>query len=153
MSYLHELKPHPKAKHRRKRVGRGPGSGTGKTSGRGHKGQKARGPGPRLGFEGGQMPLARTLPKRGFSARSKVKFQVINVGALERVQGEGPIDNLVLRKAGLIKSMRVPVKILGSGEVKRALQIQVDAASRQALEKIKKAGGACTLRANNTVKA
>lgn len=143
MSVLHRLRPHPGSRKRAKRVGRGPGSGHGKTSGKGHKGQKQHGHAPRPGFEGGQMPLIRTTPKRGFTARSKPGFQVINVGDLERIKSEGTIDTARLFENRLIDSLRVPIKILGDGEIKKPLHVKAHAFSRAAQEKIQKAGGKC----------
>lgn len=145
MSYLHELKPHPKAIHSIKRVGRGPGSNDGKTSGRGHKGSMQRGPGPRPGFEGGQMPIVRTLPKRGFSARGVIRFQVLNVGELNSLPKNTVHDVAALHKLKLVRSLRVPVKLLGEGELKAAVAVKVNAASKAAIEKITKAGGSCEI--------
>ena len=145
MSVLHRLRPHPKATKRRKRVGRGPGSGHGKTSGKGHKGQKQHGHAPRPGFEGGQMPLIRTVPKHGFTARSRPTYQILNVADLEKIKSEGVIDTARLFEHRLIDSLRVPVKILGDGEVKKSLHVKAHAFSRSALEKIQKAGGKCEL--------
>ncbi len=142
---LHRLKRHPHSRKKRKRFGRGPGSGHGKTSGRGHKGAKQHNRGPRPGFEGGQMPLIRTVPKRGFTARSKARFQVLNVGDLERVSPDGVIDAKRLFENRLIDSRRKPIKILGDGDLKKPLHVKVHAASRSALEKIQKAGGKCEL--------
>lgn len=135
-----KLSPHPGAVKNRKRVGRGPGSGTGKTSGRGTKGQLQRGPGARPGFEGGQMPIIRTMPKRGFSALSRVQYQIVNVKDLERLP-DAKVTAESLLNVGLVRSSRVPVKILGVGEVKKAFEVKVARVSRSAEEKIKKAGG------------
>ncbi len=140
MSYLHEIKPHPSKKTKIKRVGRGPGSGVGKTAGRGHKGQKARGPGAWEGFEGGQMPLIRTMPKIGMSADAKVKFQIVKLSDLEKLDC-ATFDMNTLLKSRLIRSKRVPVKILGNGEINRAITVTVNAITKSALEKITKAGG------------
>lgn len=145
MSYLHELKPHPKSIHSKKRVGRGPGSNDGKTSGRGHKGSLQRGPGPRPGFEGGQMPIIRTLPKRGFSARGVVRYQVLNVGELNDLPKSVVHDTAALHKLRLVRSARVPVKLLAEGDLKVAVSIKVNAASKAAVEKITKAGGSCQI--------
>ena len=147
-SVLHRLKHHPRAVKRRKRVGRGPGSGHGKTSGKGHKGQKQHGHAPRPGFEGGQMPLIRTVPKRGFTARSVARYQVLNVGDLEGLKAE-VIDVAKLFEHRLVDSRRVPVKILGEGEIKKALHVKAHAFSRSALEKIAKAGGKCEILTEN----
>lgn len=130
----------------RKRVGRGEGSGRGKTSGRGHKGQRARsGFGLRPGFESGHVPLYRKLPKRGFSNfRFRTEYAIVNVGDLERVDGE-TIDRDSLIKAGLVRSSANLVKILGEGEVNRAYSITADKISAAAREKIEKAGGKVVL--------
>jgi large subunit ribosomal protein L15 len=129
------------AKRTAKRVGRGPGSGVGKTAGRGHKGQKSRSGGStKPWFEGGQMPLQRRLPKRGFSPYKRVEYQPVNVNALERIDGDEA--NLeTMKAAGLIGSLRRPVKILGHGEISRSLKVTAHAFSRTAREKIEKAGG------------
>jgi len=141
MLKLNALAPNPGARKRRKRLGCGPGSGHGKTCGRGHKGQKARSGGkiPR-GFEGGQMPLARRLPKRGFRSMHE-PMQVVNVGALSRFEAGSTVDAEALKKAGLIRSAARPVKLLGDGEIDRALVVRVDAASATAKSKIEAAGG------------
>ena len=144
MSYLHTLKPHPKSIHSIKRVGRGPGSNDGKTSGRGHKGSLQRGPGPRPGFEGGQMPIIRTLPKRGFSARGVIRYQVLNVSELNSLP-KGVHDVAALHKLKFVRSSRVPVKLLGEGVLKSAVTVKVNAASKSAIEKITKAGGSCEI--------
>jgi large subunit ribosomal protein L15 len=124
-----------------KRVGRGPGSGVGKTSGRGHKGQKSRSGGStKPWFEGGQMPLQRRLPKRGFSPYKRVEYQVVNVCDLERVDGDQATLE-TMKAAGLITSRTKPVKILGQGEIGRGLKVTAHAFSRTAREKIEKAGG------------
>lgn len=141
---VHELQI--KSKTDRKRVGRGIGSGTGKTAGRGTKGQWARsGGGVRLGFEGGQNPLSRRLPKkRGFTPLSRVIYQVVNFSDLERVVGQ-VIDGQTLLAAGLIKYPNRPIKVLGNGELKKKLTIKVTAASKQAQVKIEQAGGTLEL--------
>ncbi|MEW6049618.1 MAG: 50S ribosomal protein L15 [Candidatus Zixiibacteriota bacterium] len=138
---LHSLKPPKGAKKARKRVGRGPGSGMGETSGRGHKGSKARsGAHMKAGFEGGQMPLHRRLPKRGFTNIFKTEFQVVNVADLSRCDvGEVTVDTL--KSVGLIKSTCIPVKILGNGTVDKALVVKAAAFSKSAVEKITAAGG------------
>jgi large subunit ribosomal protein L15 len=125
-------------------VGRGPGSGTGKTAGRGQKGQKARsGASIPAGFEGGQMPLHRRIPKRGFHNFTRVEYQVVNVGELARVEGE--VTLATLRDAGLVGSGRKPVKILGNGEVESALSVTAHAFSASAREKIEAAGGTASV--------
>ena len=140
MAELHDLSPVPGSHRDRKRVGRGPGSGTGKTAGRGDKGQKARSGGSVApGFEGGQMPLHRRIPKRGFHNFNRVEYQVVNVRDLQGLEGE--VTPEVLRAAGLIGSLRKPVKILGTGEIETALQLKVHACSGSARTKIEAAGG------------
>ncbi len=127
---------------KRKRIGRGPGSGHGKTSTRGHKGQKARaGSGRRAWSEGGQMPLQRRLPKRGFTNIFKIEYQIVNVGSLERCMDEKVINPEVLREKGIIKKSNVRVKILAQGEISRAVIVQAHAFSKKAQEKISFAGG------------
>lgn len=130
------------ATHATKRLGRGEGSGHGKTSGKGHKGQKARsGGGIRIGFEGGQMPLYRKLPRRGFNNFNfRTSFQTVNVGELEKVAGE-TINRETLVKAGLIRDNDEGVKLLGDGDVSKALTVTVDKASASAKSKIEAAGG------------
>lgn len=145
---LHNLKPNPGAKHRRKRLGCGESSGHGKTSGRGHKGQKARSGGTiRHGFEGGQMPLYRRLPKRGFSnARFRVRVAEVNLDALERHFDNGAaINEKILRAAGLVDGRVDAIKILGRGELTKVFHIEADAISAAAREKIEKAGGSVIL--------
>lgn len=140
---LSNLGPNPGAVKKRKRVGRGPGSGLGKTAGRGHKGQKSRSGGakPRY-FEGGQLPLYRRLPKRGFTNIFKVTYQVVNVGQLEeKFDSDAVIDKEALRKAGLIKKLNQPVKLLAKGSVSKKFTVKVDAASKKAIELIQAAGG------------
>ncbi|WXJ85932.1 50S ribosomal protein L15 [Moorella thermoacetica] len=142
MVRLHELHPAPGSRPRATRVGRGIGSGLGKTSGRGHKGQKARsGGGVRRGFEGGQMPLTRRLPKRGFTNIFARKLVPINVGELERFEPETVVTPELLHDAGLVKQARDGVKILGDGELTKKLTVKVQTASRKAIEKIEAAGG------------
>lgn len=140
MAELHDLSPSRGSHRNRKRVGRGPGSGTGKTAGRGQKGQKSRSGGsvsPR--FEGGQMPMHRRLPKRGFTNINRVEYQVVNVRDLDRFEGDVTVASL--KDAGLIGSSRLPVKILGQGELAKALKVEVHAFSKSAIEKIEAAGG------------
>ena len=140
MAELHDLRPTPGSTKAPKRVGRGPGSGSGKTAGRGQKGQKARTGGKvRRGFEGGQMPLHRRLPKRGFHNPFRVEYQVVNVGQLAEVGGE--ITPATLREHGLIGSLRKRVKVLGDGEVSTPLTVRVHAFSAGARQKIEAAGG------------
>ena len=145
---LHTLKPRPGAKHRVKRLGCGESSGHGKTSGKGHKGQKARSGGSiRLGFEGGQMPLLRRLPKRGFNnANFKTKFAVVNLDALNAFEDGSTIDEQVLLSTGIIRRPYDQVKILGSGELTKKLTITANKASETAKAAIEKAGGTLTLK-------
>jgi large subunit ribosomal protein L15 len=141
MAELHDLSPVDGSHRDRKRVGRGPGSGNGKTAGRGQKGQKARSGGSiAAGFEGGQMPLHRRIPKRGFNNLNRVEYQVVNVRDLGGLSGE--VTPEVLREAGLIGSLRKPVKVLGTGEIEAALTVKVHAFSQSARTKIEAAGGA-----------
>jgi len=143
MSYLHQLKPQPHARKKQKRVGRGQGSGTGKTSGRGHKGQKQHNKAPRPGFEGGQMPIIRTIPKRGFRPDPANRYQILNISELADVDTEQTVSVEWLFKNRYIREKRVRVKILGTGEIKKALHVQAHAFSKSAAEKIEKAGGKC----------
>ena len=141
---LHELKPNPGAKHRKKRLGCGESSGLGKTSGRGHKGQKSRsGGGVRPGFEGGQMPLHRRLPKKGFSnVQFRPKVAIVNVAQLNAKFEDGAtVNEQTLREAGLVSGRNDAVKVLGQGDLARKLTVAVDAVSASAREKIEKAGG------------
>ncbi len=140
---LHELTPAPGSRHSRKRLGRGIGSGLGKTSGRGHKGQWARaGGGVRPGFEGGQTPLFRRLPKRGFkNAPFKKEWSIVNLKDLERFEGGAVVTPEVLKQAGIVKAVHDGVKILASGELSVALTIRAHAFSGAAKEKIEAAGG------------
>jgi len=138
---LSDLSPAPGSRRSRKRVGRGPGSGTGKTAGRGHKGQKSRsGYRKRAGFEGGQMPLVRRVPKRGFTNVFRIEYEVVNVGRLDGLEGEVTPEGLAA--AGLVKAGR-PVKILADGELTTALKVSAHKFSRAAREKIEAAGGSC----------
>ncbi len=141
----------PEGAHRnRKRLGRGPGSGTGKTSGKGHKGQKARTGhhGIPAWFEGGQMPLQRRMPKRGFRNWNRVEYSVVNLKSLERVEGD-EITPEVLHEHGLIDLGKGrPVKLLGDGEIARKLTVRVHALSAGARDKIEKAGGSVELLEN-----
>jgi len=140
---LSTLGPNKGAVKKRKRVGRGPGSGHGKTSGRGHKGQKARTGGAKpVWFEGGQMPLYRRLPKRGFKNPFKVEYQIVNLDSIEKRYEQGEVVNReTLFAKGLIKDTEIPVKILGRGELSKALTFEVDKLSESAKLKIEKAGG------------
>lgn len=125
-----------------KRVGRGAGSGHGKTSCRGHKGQKARaGKKLRPGFEGGQMPLTRRLPKKGFTKLFKIKYQIIKIEKLNRFKKDSTVTPQMLKAQGLIKNEKLPIKILSDGKISKALNIQTNAVSKQAKEKIEGAAG------------
>ncbi len=138
---LHELSPAKGSKHKKKRVGRGPGSGIGKTSGRGEKGQKSRtGYSGRPGFEGGQMPLVRRVPKRGFTNIWKTEYSVVNLSQLADLEGE--VTPEVLLEHGLVRSGK-KVKVLGDGEIGKALTVVANKFSKSAREKIEAAGGRC----------
>ncbi|MEZ5331516.1 MAG: 50S ribosomal protein L15 [Thermoanaerobaculia bacterium] len=138
---LSDLSPAPGSKRGRKRVGRGPGSGNGKTAGRGHKGQKSRsGHSQRAGFEGGQMPLVRRVPKRGFTNIFRTEYEVVNVGRLAGLEGEVTPETLAAH--GLVKAGR-PVKVLADGDLTVAVKISAHKFSRAAREKIEAAGGSC----------
>ncbi|PLY01880.1 MAG: 50S ribosomal protein L15 [Desulfuromonas sp.] len=139
---LSNLKPAIGSTKTRKRIGRGPGSGTGKTSGKGHKGQNARsGGGVKPGFEGGQMPLQRRLPKRGFYSMNKKVYVLIKVQDLEAFDADSVVDLEALGKAGLVKKLNDGVKILGDGELTKSLTVRAHKFSKSAIEKIEKAGG------------
>jgi large subunit ribosomal protein L15 len=141
---LHDLKPTPGSRHRRRRVGRGESSGLGKTSGKGNKGQKARsGASIRPGFEGGQMPLARRLPKKGFNnAQFKTQYAIVNLVDLEIKFADGDeVNEQTLRNVGLIKGTFDGVKVLANGELTKKLTVAVEKVSATAKEKIEKAGG------------
>jgi large subunit ribosomal protein L15 len=146
---LDSMKPAPGSRKNRKRVGRGPGSGTGKTSARGHKGQGSRsGGGVAIGFEGGQMPLSRRLPKRGFKNPGRCAYQVINLADLADFDSGTVVDLEALRARGLARR-RKPVKILGVGTLDKAITVKADAFSRTAREAIEKVGGTATLLAGD----
>ena len=139
---LSNLRPAEGSKHSDNfRRGRGHGSGNGKTAGKGHKGQKARSGAPRVGFEGGQMPLYRRIPKRGFTNRNTKVIVSINVNALEKFDNGATVDVEALVNAGVIKNPRDGVKILGNGELTKKLTVKVDAFSASAKEKIEAVGG------------
>jgi len=139
---INELKP-PRGSHKKKkRVGRGSGSGRGKTSGRGHKGQKSRsGTKRKFGFEGGQMPLIRRLPKRGFKSPQPQSYQIVNVEQLNKFKKDEIVEPKSLKEKGLIKTTRKKVKILGEGGLKLSLTVKAHKFSKSAQEKIKKAEG------------
>ena len=139
---LYELQSPAGSKKNPRRVGRGPGSGLGKTCGRGSKGQNSRsGSGKTLGFEGGQMPLKRRLPKRGFTNIFKKKFALVNVQHLEKFEDSTIIDPSLMIKEGLIKKLYDGVKVLGTGKLTKSLTVKAHRISGQAKEKIEKAGG------------
>ena len=139
---LDSLTPTKGSVSKRKRVGRGHGSGLGKTSGRGHKGAGQRsGNKKRAWYEGGQMPLARRLPRRGFKNIFKENVQIVNLSDLNNVKSDSMIDPVYLEQCGLIRSSLKPVKILGNGEVEKKLKVSASAFSKSAKEKIEKAGG------------
>ena len=139
---LHELKPPAGSRQRRKVVGRGPGSGHGQTSGRGHKGQKARsGGGSQPWFEGGQLPLHRRVPKRGFTNIFRKEYAILNVKDLERFEAGTTVTPATLSEAGLVRKATAPVKILGEGTLSKALVVSAHAFSEGAAAKIRAAGG------------
>ncbi len=139
---LHELSPAPGSVREVKRIGRGHGSGQGKTAGKGHKGQKARaGRGMRPGFEGGQMPLQRRIPKRGFVNIFATNYAIINIAALNKFEDGAVVDTQALKDAGLVKDSKDGVKVLGNGELTKKLTVKVAAYSESAKAKIEAAGG------------
>ena len=139
---LNELSPAPGSVKETKRKGRGAGTGNGKTAGRGHKGQKARsGGGVRIGFEGGQMPLARRLPKRGFNNIFAKPLEAVNVSALEKFENGAVVDAAALLEAGVLSKCKYGVKILGNGELTKKLTVKASAFSEGAKAKIEAAGG------------
>lgn len=148
MIRLHNMQTRPGSKHRVKRLGCGESSGHGKTSGKGHKGQKARSGGSiRLGFEGGQMPLIRRLPKRGFNnAAFHKNYAVVNLSDLSSFKEGTVVNEQLLRESKLVRGQGAGLKLLGDGELKHALSIEVDKVSASARAKIEKAGGSVTLR-------
>lgn len=150
---LHDLKPRPGAKHRRKRLGQGESSGHGKTSGRGGKGQTARsGSSIRIGFEGGQMPLIRRIPKRGFNnARHTTRYIPVNLESLNQFSDGARVDIEQLRKAGLANGRAEGIKILGDGELTKKLTVSAHAFSESARAKIEGKGGTCEVVAPKVV--
>lgn len=139
---LHELSPAPGSVREAKRIGRGHGSGQGKTAGKGHKGQKARaGRGLQIGFEGGQMPLQRRIPKRGFNNIFATPYVTINVAVLNRFEEGAVVDAEALMNAGIINKAPYGVKVLGNGKIEKALTVKVAAFSESAKAKIEAAGG------------
>lgn len=142
MINLSNLSPSPGSRKPKKRLGRGHGSGHGKTSGRGHKGQKARsGSGVKLGFEGGQMPIQRRLPKRGFNNIFSTEYAIVNVRDLQKMRSGSKVNIESLVKHGLIKASDTKVKILGDGELTKKFTVEVDKVSKSAQQKIEAAGG------------
>jgi large subunit ribosomal protein L15 len=141
---LSNLKPKKGARHAKKRVGRGPGSGHGKTAARGEKGQKSRSGFSRMiGFEGGQMPLHRRLPKRGFTNIFKKEYAVVNLSDLERFDNGATVDEAALRQAGLVKGRHDGVKVLGNGKLSKKLTVSARKFSESARKGIEAAGGTC----------
>lgn len=139
---LSNLKPAPGSTKNRKRIGRGPGSGTGKTSGKGHKGQNARsGGGVKPGFEGGQMPLQRRIPKRGFVSRNKKVYNLVNLRDLEAFDAGTVVDLEQYGKAGLVSGVKDGIKILADGELTKSLTVYAHKFSKTAAQKIEAAGG------------
>jgi large subunit ribosomal protein L15 len=152
---LHDLKPRPGAKHRRKRLGQGESSGHGKTSGRGGKGQTARsGSSIRIGFEGGQMPLIRRIPKRGFNnARHATRYLPVNLSALNVFEDGSRVDESALRQAGLANGSADGIKILGGGDLTRKLTVSAHAFSASARTKIEAKGGTCEIQSSKIAAA
>ena len=150
---LNEIRDNAGARTNRKRVGRGIGSGTGKTSGSGHKGQKARSGVSINGFEGGQMPIHRRLPKRGFNNIFRKQYVVINVGALQaavdakKIDAKKTVDTATLKAAGLVTKAKDGIRLLGNGEISAKLNIEVAGASAGAIAAVEKAGGSVTVAA------
>lgn len=144
---LNNLKPAKGSTHKKKRVGRGPGSGLGKTAGRGEKGQKSRsGYSRKLGFEGGQMPLHRRLPKRGFTNVFKKRWLEVSIGALDQhFKADEEVTPELLHERGIIKKAKYDVVVLGNGELSKALRITAHRFTKSAREKIEKAGGAASV--------
>ncbi len=150
---LNQLRDKPGATKKRTRVGRGAGSGKGKTAGRGYKGQKSRSGVSITGFEGGQMPIYRRLPKRGFNAMNRAEYAVVNIGRIQkaiddgRLDGGKPVDGAALEAAGLVRTRRDGVRLLATGELKAKVSITVDYASEAAKAAVEKAGGSVTVTA------
>jgi len=139
---INELSPAEGSRKKRKRVGRGPGSGHGKTCCRGHKGQRSRsGGGVRPGFEGGQMPLHRRLPKRGFTNIFRKEYNILNVEDLNRFEPDALLDAEAFKQAGLIKRMMDGIKLLGTGEITHPVVVRIQKVSKAAKEKVEAAGG------------
>ena len=148
---LHELSDNPGATHRRKRVGRGPGSGTGKMGGRGIKGQKSRSGVAIKGYEGGQMPLYQRLPKRGFNKPNRKEYAVVNLGRIQafvdagKLDAAAPIDEAALVASGLVRRVRDGVRVLAQGEIGAPVKLRVTGASAGAVQAVEAAGGSVTL--------
>ena len=139
---LEDLKPHEGARKERKRIGRGPGSGHGGTATKGHKGQRARaGSGKGAGFEGGQMPLARRIPKRGFKNPFRKEYAIVKVGDLDRLKGKEEVGIQEYLESGIIGKLKDGVKLLSNGDIDFAIKVKVHKASNKAIEKIKAQGG------------
>jgi len=139
---LEDLKPAQGATKKTKRVGRGPGSGSGKTAGKGHKGQKARSGGVKgAGFEGGQMPLQRRIPKRGFTNIFRKEYAIVNLSDLAKVAGSEPVTPELLKQKGLIDDLKSGLKVLGMGELKTKITVRAHKFSKSAIEKIQASGG------------
>ena len=148
---LNQISEKPGARRNRKRIGRGMGSGTGKTSGKGHKGQKARSGVSLLGFEGGQMPLYRRLPKRGFKNIFRKSYRVVNLGRLQqeidagKLDPSAPITEKSLQESGIVKTLRDGVRVLANGDIKAKIQLEVTGASKAAVSAIESAGGSIVI--------
>ncbi len=139
---IEDIQPAEGSRKRRKRVGRGVGSGHGKTAGKGHKGQKARSGGPKgAGFEGGQMPLQRRVPKRGFTNNFGVEYAIVNLDVIEKLRAEGTITPELLYSKGIIKNMKCGLKVLGNGNVQGPVTVKAMIFSASAAAKIEAAGG------------
>ena len=148
---LNTLRDNKGATSSRQRVGRGTGSGIGKTSGKGHKGQKSRSGVSIYGFEGGQMPIHRRLPKRGFKKYNRKTYKILNLGDIQNVIDKGKIDplkeinNEIIISSGIFSNIKDGIRVLARGEIKNKVNIKVNGASKTAIEKVKKAGGSITL--------
>ena len=143
---LSDLAPNRGEKKKRKRIGRGPGSGRGKTAGKGHKGLLARsGRANQIGFEGGQVPLVRRLPKRGFTNKFRIEYAIINLKTLSKLKDGVTINPHFLKECGLVKGRGTPIKILGDGELNRPLVIEAHKFSKSARQKIEQVGGQATV--------
>jgi large subunit ribosomal protein L15 len=139
---IEDIQPAEGSRKRKKRVGRGFGSGHGKTSCKGHKGQKARSGGPKgAGFEGGQMPLQRRIPKRGFTNNFGVEYAIVNLDAIDKLRAEGTVTPELLLSKGVIKDMKSGLKVLGNGNIQGPVTVRANAFSSSAAEKIQAAGG------------